>query len=555
MEQPEPQGPQFRAVMGEIESGTIKIPQFQRDFVWNKGRSAKLLDSIVKGYPIGTFILWKTKEQLRTVRDIGDARLPPTPEGDYCKLVLDGQQRLTSLFASINGLGVEREGRRDDYSEIYVDLEAPDDRDVVTTDVAGKPEKTYVRLVDLVGGGIGFFNTFPERYHEKLDRYRERLTSYQFSVILVKDAPIDVATEIFTRINTGGQKLSVFEIMVARTFDGKREFDLAERCRALLSRLSEIDYGTIPDQVVLQAVAAALVKGVAGKEILRLDKAKFIDAWDKVADAIERAAEYLRNAFRIPVSRLLPYQSLIVPFSYFFFSHPNRPSGELKDYLQDFFWRVALTSRYSRSSESQIEQDLRRIDQILQGRRPEYEEGVDTSARFVRDNGLFKAGRAYVKAILCLMAFQEPKSFVDDSQVRISNDWLKRANSKNFHHFFPRTYLAKEGWDDRDANHVANITIVDEFLNKKEIRDQPPAKYMRRFERKNPNLEKTMRTHLIRLSSFGVWENDYERFMERRCHLISKELQKRVIPQDVDSRGQGLVLDDMDEETEASDAA
>ncbi|MGD9857023.1 MAG: DUF262 domain-containing protein, partial [Planctomycetaceae bacterium] len=256
MKQPEPQGPPFRSVMSEIENGVIKIPQFQRDFVWSKAKSAKLLDSMMKGYPIGTFILWKTREQLRSVREIGDAKLPATPDGDFTKLVLDGQQRLTSLFASINGLKVNRNGHADDFSEIFIDLDAPDDQDIVTTDVSHKPAKTYVRLVDLMEGKFSFFNTFPEKYHKKLDEYKERLTTYNFSVILVQEVALDVATEIFTRINTGGQSLSVFEIMVAKTFDNKRQFDLAERYQLLISRLNEIDYGTIPASAVLQAVAA-----------------------------------------------------------------------------------------------------------------------------------------------------------------------------------------------------------------------------------------------------------------------------------------------------------
>lgn len=86
--------------MSSIRFGTLKIPQFQRDFVWPREKSAKLIDSIPKGFPIGTFILWKTKEQLRFVKEIGGQPLPPTPQGDYSEQVLDGQQRLTSLYAA-----------------------------------------------------------------------------------------------------------------------------------------------------------------------------------------------------------------------------------------------------------------------------------------------------------------------------------------------------------------------------------------------------------------------------------------------------------------------
>ena len=111
MNQPDPQSWGFDKVMWGIESGTLKIPQFQRDFVWPREKSAKLIDSILKGFPIGTFILWKTREQLRFVKEIGGQALPPTPKGDYSEQVLDGQQRLTSLYAACKGLAVTRDER------------------------------------------------------------------------------------------------------------------------------------------------------------------------------------------------------------------------------------------------------------------------------------------------------------------------------------------------------------------------------------------------------------------------------------------------------------
>lgn len=93
----------YSQLLSDIEAGRIKIPQFQRDFVWSKTDSAKLLDSIVKRYPIGTFILWKTNETLRSIKNIGGLNFPQTPEGDYVQYVLDGQQRITSLYAGFKG--------------------------------------------------------------------------------------------------------------------------------------------------------------------------------------------------------------------------------------------------------------------------------------------------------------------------------------------------------------------------------------------------------------------------------------------------------------------
>lgn len=127
MIQPQPLAQPFSNVMNDISTGAIKIPQFQRDFVWNRHKSAKLVDSLLKGYPIGTFILWRTKEQLRSIRNLGNIELPPTPAGDYIHYVLDGQQRLTTLFATVKGLTVERDGRPDDFSQMFIDLDADND--------------------------------------------------------------------------------------------------------------------------------------------------------------------------------------------------------------------------------------------------------------------------------------------------------------------------------------------------------------------------------------------------------------------------------------------
>lgn len=77
-EQPQPDSMQYSSFVNDIDRGNIKIPQFQREFVWSREESAKLIDSIIKGYPIGTFILWKTRENLRSIKNIGGIRLLST---------------------------------------------------------------------------------------------------------------------------------------------------------------------------------------------------------------------------------------------------------------------------------------------------------------------------------------------------------------------------------------------------------------------------------------------------------------------------------------------
>lgn len=535
MYQPEPHSFKFSVLLNDIEQGQIKIPQFQRDFVWSKEQSAKLMDSILKGYPIGTFILWKTKERLRSIRNIGGANMPDTPEGDFIQYVLDGQQRMTSLYASLKGVKIKRETKDEDFSEIYVDLIASEDEDIVITDISEKEPDSFIKLTELLNGGLSLAKKFDEKYHAKLDEYYKRIATYDFPAILIKNSSIDIATDIFTRINIGGKKLSVFEIMVAKTFDADRGFDLSEKYDELIENLSNVDYETISDATILQTISICLVKECSKKHILKLDKQQFIDIWDDVVDAIERAVDYIRGFYRIPVSQLLPYNALIVPFAYYFYHHKDKPIGKQQEYLQDYFWRAALTERFSSAVESKLAQDVKRIDMILEDKLPQYEQGIDVRPEAIKQNGWFSASRSYVKGILCILAYQRPLSFIDNSVVNISNDWLKQANSKNYHHFFPRAYLRKNGKDESRINHILNITIVDDFLNKNKIKAKAPAQYMKEFKESNDLLTETMKTHLINdLDEFGIWENDYDKFFEKRAEAISEEIKKRIIWQQVD---------------------
>jgi hypothetical protein len=547
MNLPEPQSLVFSSLMNNIEDGSIKIPQFQRDFVWSKVKSANLLDSIVKGYPIGTFIFWKTKEELRALRNLGGLELPATPKGDFIQYVLDGQQRLTTLFASLRGLKIQREDHEDDYSEFYLDLEAKRDEQIILTELADTNQHRIIKLHDLLYGKLKTLTAYPEVLQDKIQRYKDRINAYQFSTVLIKEAPIDVATEIFTRLNVSGKPLSVFEIMVAKTFDSKRGFDLAEKFDELINDLEVADYSTLPESVVLQTISILICKECRKKDILKLRRKEIIDIWPGAIDAIKNTVDFFRNTYRIPVSQLLPYPNMVVPFAYYFFKKKRRPTGQDQKYLQDFFWRAVLGGRYSQSVESRLAQDIRKIDKIIGGHLPKYEWAVDTSAEFIEKNGWFSVGRAYIKALLCVLAYQEPKSFVDNSVVRISNDWLKQANSKNFHHFFPRAFLDKKGEEDSYINHIANITIVDDFLNKREIRAQSPSKYMRRFAKQNSRFKTCMWSHLINPDIFGVFEDDYDKFFRKRCQSFSRELKKRIIEQEVDSRKDALPAKDTKE--------
>jgi len=539
----------YSDLISEIETGQVKIPQFQRKFVWDIKASAKLLDSIIKGYPIGIFIYWRTNERLRSIRNLGNIMLPEPKDGEYINYVLDGQQRLTSFFASLKGVQItDEEGKISNYSEMYIDLTVSDDGKIIITDASGMKENTFIRVTELMEGSLIKLASFPEKYHTTLERYKKIIQSYTFSVINLKNASIDVATEVFTRLNVGGKALTLFEIMVAKTYDAVRKFDLSEKYDELTEELSSSHYDTIPSATVLQVVAILLEKDCTRKQILKLEKQKFIDIWDEAIDCIKKSVDFFRS-YGISVSRILPYNALIVPFSYFFYQHRNNPTGIMKKRLEDYFWRASLGFRYSSGVESKLAQDIEKIEKIINDELPKYEWAIDIDEKYIESNGWFSTGKAFIKAILCLYAKQKPKSFDNNLDVIMDNSWLKIASSKNYHHFFPKSWFKKnfKDWEYFYVNHIINITIVDDFLNKRTIKTKSPGVYMKTFRRHNDELKRTMKSHFIDIEKDGVWENDYNKFYHARLKRISRALNKYIIKQEGVSDASLEVYEDIEE--------
>ena len=549
MKQPENQSKTYASVLAQIDDGYIKIPQFQREFVWNKEQTAKLIDSIIKGFPIGTFIFWKTREELRHIRNVGNAKLPSIPKGDAAQYVLDGQQRITSLYAVRKGLIITKEGEAVNYRDIFIDLSAdPDsDQEVVATE---KPEKAVSISVHelLTLNPPELVSLFSSEEFNKIYTYKSRLEQYAFSTIVIDDYPIDVACEVFTRINTGGKELTLFEIMVAKTYDQDRDFDLSVEYDRLIggSRpedengveddekdLEDAGYETLPAVTVMQSVAAVICGQITRSDILKIPKSDFIDAWPKVRDGLFAAVDYVRTSLHIPVSRLVPYPALLIPLTYFFVKTAGKhPTGRQNKLLIQWFFWCAFTNRFSSAVESKIAQDLKRIEEILQDKAPDYSSEGQV-ALTVDDLKFrwFSTGDAFCKAILCIYMAQEPKSFTLNSKVQVDNSWLKASFSKNYHHFFPKAFLKRQEWKPWQANSILNITIVDDFLNKREIKAKPPSQYMRRFQRHNEHIEETMKSHLIDdLDGYGIWEDDYDKFLTCRAKRLLREIQKRIEP-------------------------
>jgi hypothetical protein len=537
--QPDNHNKKYETLFLEIDSGQIKLPMFQREFVWEKEQSSKLIDSILKGFPIGTFIFWKTKEDLRSYKEVGNHKLPETDKGDYVQYILDGQQRVTSLYAIRKGIRITKDGKEVDYRDIFIDLDHdPENAEqmVVTEKQAGKHYVSVHRV--LTSQVTDLLDEFPNRETLKqIETYKNKLTNYDFSTITIKDYPIEVACEVFSRINTGGKSLTVFEIMVAKTYDEAKKFDLAEKYELLRDGsgdekecLTSAKFETLPESIIMQCVAAITLRAVRGKDILKIRRETFIDQWEPMKASLFTAIDFIRSELRVPVSQLVPYPALVVPLVYFFYSTANKkPSIEQVRLLEQFFYWAGLTERYGSSTESKMSEDFNKMDAIVKGTGPTYASTELSIAPQKIAETWFSAGNGYCKAILCLLAYQLPKSFDTNGVVILDNSNLKIATSRNYHHFFPKAYL--DGVDkSKQPNLIANITLIDGYSNKHSIGKKSPSEYTSKFAKTNDALADTFQTHLIRdMVSYGVNTDDYALFIQRRSKAIALALNVKLM--------------------------
>lgn len=211
----------FSQLVADIKKGEVKIPQFQRKFVWKDDQALDLLDSVANGYPIGSILLWKTKDKLHAARDIGVFQLPKTDDLTPTNYVLDGQQRLTVIYSCL-GAPEDASGYKAGYdltTDAFVEIKAG----VAKPDVF--PLRKLFNTTSLLNFRTSLL-TLPNAavLQQRLDDLIAAFTQYKLPVVTLKDLTIDEVCPIFERINSSGTRLSTYDLMVAATwaedFDG-----------------------------------------------------------------------------------------------------------------------------------------------------------------------------------------------------------------------------------------------------------------------------------------------------------------------------------------------
>lgn len=211
---------QIQDVIKSISDGEYRIPCFQRNYVWDVNKVADLVDSLLKGYPIGSVILWRTKISLSEHKKIGGFDFPARDDGKYTSYVIDGQQRLTSLFVAFKGLSA---GNSTDCSKMCIKLTASDNERIVYASIPnGANTDEFVFLKELYNA-----TAITGSYADKRLTYYQTILQYKISVIQIDDESLELSqvVDIFERLNLGGKRLSLFSIIAARSYAQKTNTD------------------------------------------------------------------------------------------------------------------------------------------------------------------------------------------------------------------------------------------------------------------------------------------------------------------------------------------
>lgn len=506
----------YPELIGMIDSGILKIPEFQRDFDWDMDRTLKLLDSLAKGYPIGAFLLWETTESLGAVRNIGGQPLPEVPEGRGASYVLDGQQRITSLYAAAKGLDIGNKSY-----EVYCDLDADPATEDLFTQEADDTSR-FVELREVLGD-------HPHHVYEGLsgvqkrrfDEVRDAFRFTRWPVVHVRDQPLDVVCEMFERVNRGGMELDLFDIMVAKTW--RPDFNLRERWDSLLSELEPIGFGKLSSRTVLQALAAQVRGTIREQEILKVNRESIIEAWEHTTETIRRAVDYLRAAVPLPGMYLLPYPAMVVVIAQFMHENGLKgPDAEQSADLMRYYWRAGFSERYGANPTSMIPQDLRRVHDISKGRGEDVP--VDWPIYWEDDvvEQELRTGSAVCRTLLSVLANAHPLDIETGARVVLDNSNLSRINSRQYHHIFPQKWLRTQGLHEH-IHSITNIMLVPAGTNLR-LGSKAPSQYMRPLARKAGKSWNTwLRSHLIDARGWrALQSDDFDAFLRARAQAIAR---------------------------------
>lgn len=473
--------------MDRIRTGEIRIPAFQRRFVWPPEKVAYLMDSIYKGYPVGTILVWRAKEKLVSERNLGPYKIPEPDDGYPIDYVLDGQQRLTSIFGVFENELVPSDDSRIEWLDIYFDLSKSDNAQD-SQFIALKPEDVNPDIhfpMRSIFAPLKFLeetNNFRDspKTIERLVELSRAFTETQIPLQVVETQEREKIAIIFERINRAGIPLSNFELLSAWTWSD--EFDLQEQIANLSDDLDEFGFGEIDRQenIILKLCAAIVEGDTSTRTIMSLNGAEVRKNFDKISNGLKGAIDFLRRNCFVESFAVLPYPTMLVPLAIFFATDSKTgvtPTDEQRRSIIRWFWKSSFNRRYSSSVDTALRTDLILMGKISSSPSEIIDDLIlEIIAEFFKLNS-FSIKSINTQTFILLLASQRPKSLLNGQDVNLSNV-LQTANKNEFHHIYPKAYLKDSGISNRSEQWaIANFCFLS-MIDNRRISKKSPTEYI-----------------------------------------------------------------------------
>jgi hypothetical protein len=511
----------IRKLIEAVQAGQVRVPAFQRAFVWEPERVAQFIDSIYKQYPFGSLLFWRAHEPLESERDLGPYKLP-VPGADYpIDYVLDGQQRVTSIFATFQ-TDLPRPAETD-WMDIYFDYRSDvDPQDSSFFALAAKdadPDRFFPMsvLFDSVNYREAT-SRVDAQFVPIIDDLQSRIKETLLPIQLLRTDDRATVAIVFERINHQGVPLDTLQLLTAWTWSD--DFDLQQRFDDLREALDEHGFAAVGEDtsLVLRCCSAILTGSSRMEALIGLNGSEVRERFSEVENGIRGAVDFLRQQIGVRSLKVMPYPAMLIPLAVYFATEGTElkhvPASDLAR-LKRWFWRSCFAERYSGQTVRVTEVDsneVRKMRDEQDNDLGDFSSSVDVS--FFRDN-LFRFGSAKTATFVLLLASCKPKSFLSGGEVSLDKV-LQDYNRHEFHHMFPQAVLKDWEVPAKDISCLANLCFLSRADNNK-IRRRPPSEYRSMMPTDailQGILESAVTTELL-------FEDDFAAFVAQRSEMLA----------------------------------
>lgn len=538
----------LKELLAEIHNRSAVLPDFQRDFVWEPGATQELIVSIANNYPAGSILRVRDAKRVFAVREFEGA--PQLDGAKHTFLVLDGQQRLTSLYQAFYGVGEHRyyidigklkEGV--DFEEAIFHVRATTKWAKARENFAVQAKELLLPLLVLKGGAGGFLqwvlqvtNPMPAEERTKMldaltrlnDNWIKTIDDYHFPVVTLSDqTEPDALCTIFETLNRTGVKLSVFELLTARFWP--QNIKLRALWEKALAEHPVIADFEVDPYYILQGISLASRKAPSCKrsDVLNMAASVITEWWDRVVLGLATGLEILRDDCKVMLPKWLPYQTMLPPLAAVLArtgSPKTAEAGAQREKLKRWFWCAVFGQVYEGAPNSKSAKDVVEIMPWLAGGDlPESVASFRFDPRALRD--VTPRQRAIYRGTICMILGGGARDF--HTQAVITGKLMAEEGIDD-HHVFPAAYLERRGVAPaRTRDCVLNRTLIDRTTNQM-ISDRAPSDYLAEI-RDTPGFpfDTVLASHTLPTGTNSpLLCDDYEAFLDWRQESIWQEIRR-----------------------------